>query len=42
VRIISKVVIREFSAERPDAVEPLMHWYQVAKRATWKNITEVR
>jgi mRNA interferase HigB len=23
-------------------VEPLLHWYQVAKRAHWKNITEVR
>jgi len=27
---------------RPDAVEPLMHWDHVAKRAVWRNITEVR
>jgi mRNA interferase HigB len=42
VRIISRVAITEFTAKRPEAVEPLIHWYQVAKRATWKNITEVR
>jgi mRNA interferase HigB len=41
VRIISKAAIREFTVERSDAVEPLMHWY-VARRATWKNITRVR
>jgi mRNA interferase HigB len=42
VRIISKAAIREFTAKRPDAVEPLMHWRHVAKRARWKNITDVR
>jgi mRNA interferase HigB len=42
VRIISKAAISEFTARRPEAVEPLMHWYRVAKRAAWKNIAEVR
>ena len=42
VRIISKAAITEFTAQRPEAVEPLMHWYWVAKRATWGHITEVR
>ena len=42
MRIISKAATAEFTAKRPIAVEPLMHWYRVAKRAAWKNITEVR
>jgi mRNA interferase HigB len=42
VRIISKAAIREFAARRPEVLEPLMHWYHVAKRAAWNNIAEVR
>jgi mRNA interferase HigB len=42
VRIISKAAIAEFTARRPEAVEPPMHWYRVAKRAAWRNISEVR
>ena len=29
-------------AKRPEAVEPLMYWYRVTKRAAWKNIAEVK
>jgi len=32
----------EFTRKRPEAVEPLMHWYRVAKRAIWRNLAEVR
>jgi mRNA interferase HigB len=42
VRIISKAAITEFPTKRPEAVEPLMHWYQITKRAAWRNITDVR
>jgi mRNA interferase HigB len=25
-----------------DALEPLMHWYRVTKRARWQNLADVR
>ena len=42
MRVISKGAITDFAERRLDALEPLMHWYRVAKRAAWKNISEVR
>ena len=42
LRVISKGAISEFSREHPDALEPLMHWYVVAMRANWQNLSEVR
>ena len=42
MRIISKVVIREFSKKHASALEPLMHWYRVTKRARWSNLADVR
>ncbi len=42
VRIISKAAITEFSKMQKDALEPLLHWYSVAKRASWRHLAEVR
>jgi mRNA interferase HigB len=42
VRILSKAAITDFSKTHSDAVEPLMHWYVVAKRARWTNLADVR
>jgi mRNA interferase HigB len=42
VRIISKAAIREFSEQHEDALEPLMYWYRVTKRAQWANLAAVR
>ncbi len=42
MRVVSKAAIREFGRIHPDALEPLLYWYQVAKRAAWKNLTQVR
>jgi mRNA interferase HigB len=42
VRIISKLAITEFAKKHTAALEPLMHWYHVAKRAQWQNIIEMR
>jgi mRNA interferase HigB len=42
VRIIGKVAITRFAKDHKDALEPLMHWYGIAKRAQWPNITDVR
>ena len=41
MRIISKRAITEFADERPDALEALLDWYHVAKRAVWRNLAEV-
>ena len=42
MRIIGKAAITEFAREHPDALEALMHWYLVIKRAQWKNLADVR
>jgi mRNA interferase HigB len=42
VRVISKAAITAFSQSHPDALAPLLHWYYVAKRATWTNLAKVR
>jgi mRNA interferase HigB len=42
VRIVSKAAIREFAVVHDDALEPLMHWYHVTKRAQWRHLTDVR
>jgi mRNA interferase HigB len=42
VRIISKAAITEFSEKYGDALEPLLHWYHLAKRAQWASLVEVR
>jgi mRNA interferase HigB len=42
VRIISKAAITEFVKKYPAALEPLMYWYRIAKRAQWQNLMDVR
>ncbi len=42
MRILSKAAIAEFSKAHKDAHTPLLHWYHVTKRATWKDLTETR
>ena len=40
--IISKAIIREFSIVNPDAEMSLSNWYELCKRADWKNFNEMR
>ena len=42
MRVISKAAITEFSAGRKDALEPLLFWYRIAKRAQWQNLAQAR
>jgi len=42
MRIISKKRLREFWQDNLEAEKPLMHWYQIAKKADWKNLADVR
>ena len=40
--IISKAIIREFSLINPDAEISLNNWYELCKKADWKNFNEMR
>jgi len=42
MHVISKKNLREFWEEHPRARAPLEAWYQIAKRAKWENVADVR
>jgi mRNA interferase HigB len=42
VRIISKAAITEFSKTHKDALEPLLYWHSITKRAAWRHLADVR
>jgi mRNA interferase HigB len=42
VRIISKAAITEFSKTHKDALEPLLCWHSITKRAAWRHLADVR
>ena len=42
VRLIDKKTFKAFWATHPEAESPLTRWYQIASKATWESIREVR
>jgi len=42
VRIISKAAITEFTKTDKGALESLLHWHSVTKRAAWRHLVDVR
>jgi mRNA interferase HigB len=40
--IISKAIIREFTAKHTDAERPLDNWYELTANADWKNFNEMK
>lgn len=42
MHIISRKKLREFASKFPDAAEALDRWYNVARRANWRNFADVR
>jgi mRNA interferase HigB len=42
VRIISKAAITEFCKTHKEALEALMYWYAIAKRANWQTLSDTR
>lgn len=42
MHVISKKKLREFWDRHPRAKSPLEAWYQVAKRAEWESVGDVR
>jgi mRNA interferase HigB len=42
MHVISRKTLRKAEGKHADLIRPLGAWYRVAKRAQWKNITDVR
>jgi mRNA interferase HigB len=42
MHIISRRKLREFSQDHPDAREALDHWYNAARKAIWRNFSDLR
>lgn len=42
MNVISRKALRDYGGKHADAYEPLDVWYRRARKAEWKNITEVR
>jgi len=42
MRVISKTAITAFSKKHKDALESLLHWHGITKRATWRHLVDVR
>ena len=42
LRIISKAAITEFSRAHRDALEPLLYWHSLSRRAAWRQLADVR
>src|SRR4051794_26035721 len=42
MRVIKRKPLLDFAARYPDAGDLLDDWYRVVKRATWRNIEDVR
>ena len=42
MRVISPKAIREFSVKHTDSASALQGWYLVTKRASWRNLAEVK
>ncbi len=42
MHIISRRKLREFSRDHPDAGEALDRWYNAARKAIWRNFSDLR
>jgi len=42
LHVISRKALREFARKHTQAAQPLEEWYRTAKRAKWRNLSEVR
>ena len=40
--MITRRAILRFGKKHPDAWAPLMNWYRITRRATWRSLTDVR
>lgn len=42
MRVIAKSTLVEYYTQHPLAQKPLEDWYETTKRATWRNINDIR
>ena len=40
--MITRRAILRFGKKHPDAWAPLMNWYRITRRATWRSLADVR
>jgi mRNA interferase HigB len=40
--IISKTILADFGGEHADSVDALNKWYEICKKANWKNLAELK
>lgn len=40
--VLSKPILREFSAKHSNAAKPLSDWYALAAAADWSNLSDIR
>jgi mRNA interferase HigB len=40
--VISKTALKEFATDHADALEPLLRWHGIARKAAWQNLADVR
>ena len=42
MRVVTPKRLKEFSEKHPQAKIPLLNWYEVTKKASWKNVNDVK
>ncbi len=42
MRVVTPRRLTEFSRKHPEARVPLLHWYEIVKRANWQNLSDVK
>ena len=42
MRVIKRAKLDEFFKEHPQGEKPLLRWYEVVRKARWRNIAEMR
>jgi mRNA interferase HigB len=42
MRLIKPSALTAFARRHPDAAPALLHWFEIARRAGWQNLTDTR
>lgn len=42
MRIVSVKKLRDYYELHPDSREALLYWYEIARRASWRNASEIK
>ena len=42
MRVVTPRKLKEYAEMEPMSKIPLLHWYEIVKHASWKNISDIR